>query len=276
MKRIDAESIEWRALSETMVLPMPAGGAFSRTSVRRTIGQWYPFDLGGCGITRLSAIGAILVTPPVLSQSAASRPVPALAISRSARVRRSLSAGETLYRFGTPRGYDFYHFRRRRLVACWSAVSGELSSTPRCAGPLQFPRGALTTTPVGGHSTREQRALLVTVLLAAAALAIQLVPERSISGERPASPAVHPTGMVSGGTSSVTDSSPFPVLHAAFRVIPDLRVHSFSRNRNRYRWHLTTENRRFDITALTKAYPDINISVAHRNTHTTISLEGTR
>lgn len=276
MKRINGESIEWRALSETMVLPVPRGTLFSRVALRRTVTRGYPFDLGGCRITRLRSLGAVLVTPPALSQSAASRPVPALAMSKSARVRRSLGTGVALYRFGTPRGYDYYQFDRRRLVACWSAMNGDAEPEPQCAGTLRFPRRALSSARADGRTTHEQRALVATVLLSVAALTIQIVPERALPRTPAGSPAAQLEGIPGASRSTPDVPSPMEVLRTVGTLIPDLQVKSFSQDSRRYRWQLETRTRRFDAAPLTEAYPELSVSVAHQDTHTTISLEGTR
>lgn len=280
MKRIDAATIEWRALSETMVIPVPRRARFSRASMRQAIQERYPFKLGGCGVHHLAVIGAVLIIPPWLSGTATSRPVPALAIGGSFRVRRSLAAGEALYRFGTSRGYDYYQFRHRRLVTCWSTVTGESQPEPTCAASLQFPRRVLTSRHGSGKARGAQRALVATVAAASMAVVLQALPEGrplvadsgSATCATPGDEASSPT--VNGGADAPREPSPFQVLTTANHLIPHLHIRAFSETQDHYRWHLHTPEPFFAAAALTDIYPEIDVSLTRRNGNTTILLEG--
>lgn len=285
MKWRDGATIEWRALWETVVIPVPSVRAMRNAAEREAISASYPFELTGCRIERAATIGAVVVTPPGLSLAAADRPVPALAIARSPRVRRSLDAGDAVYRFGTSRGYDYYRFRRRRLVACWSTVNGEsdLDASPTPA--LRFPPRALTAGRAGHLNSDTRRARVVTVALAVAAFGVQLLPPSS--GEDSAGTDSVPTHAVSGtaisgpprdnatsGSPASHRASPLSVLSTAGRLFPDLQIRSFSAGRDHYRWELQTSRGLVEVAPLAETYPEIIISVQRRDNHTTVSLEG--
>lgn len=284
MKRIDGATIEWRALWETMVIPVPSRRIFQRGAERESIRRFYPFEPAGCRIDRAAAIGAVLVTPPGLSGAAADRPVPALAIAHSTRARKSLATGEAVYRFGTPRGYDYYHFHRRRLVACWSTIGSEPDATSNPdagtapAPSIWFSPRALSAARADHRPPKTRRARVVTVALALAAVGVQVMPDSFGTNDSTASlaPAEAVPGPAISGRAATETWSPVPVLSAVNRLIPDLQVRSFSAARNHYRWELQTSQARVNLTSLTETYPEIDISVQHRNNHTTVSLEGTR
>ncbi|MFW5826762.1 MAG: hypothetical protein ACOCU4_01645 [Alkalispirochaeta sp.] len=275
MKRRDGATIEWRALWETMVIPVPSRRLLHRRVERETIRRCYPFDLTGCRIDRAGAIGAVLVTPPGLSGAAADRPVPALAIARSTRARRLLAPGDATYRFGTPRGYDYYHFRRRRLVACWSTIGDEPGGAP--APTPSFSPRELSAARGGHRKSEPHRARIATAVLALAAVGVQAIPDTFGQSEPSAGIAPgHLNNTVASSTSPPEGWSPFPVLRAAGRRLPDLQIRSFSAGRDHYRWELHTSEPRVSPLLLAETYPEIEVSVQHRDNHTTVSLEGTR
>ncbi|MFW5695650.1 MAG: hypothetical protein ACOCYB_10810 [Alkalispirochaeta sp.] len=286
MTLIDGATIEWRALCETAVIPLPSRGVFRRNPERMAMSRWYPFDLTGCRIDRVAAIGAVLVTPPGLPAAAADRPVPALAIARSVRVRRSLSADDAVYRFGTPRGYDYYQFRRRRLVACWSTVRGDSESDTDWAPSIRVPRRIVNAARAVHRRRSGRHARIATVVLAVAAGVVQIIPEGPVRTAAVPTPTVRDTTHALRGAAvprSPVDhphpggTAPFVVLNAAAGLFPDLQIRSFSAGHSRYRWQLETPHRSsVEVAALAARFPDIDISVRHHTTFTTISLEGTQ
>ena len=269
MPRGADSSVEWRSLAETAVVPLTGRVSLRRSRIRRRVAAVYPFPLVPQDLHVFPGIGVVIVVPTSLTEDAARRPIPVLAL-RGRRYRRATGGDAGVYAFGTPRGFDYYRVEAGRITACWSATSGD-DSPPDSVLPAPPP--ARTPRRLRRHGPRPDRRVVAPALLLIVAVIVTLAPRTQPP------PEVRQSGLEQR-TVAPTDplpappGDPFTAVLALAASCPEATIAAVDGDRRTVRWQIVvTGAAGARAVAILEQHPALVSTVRTHDGRTTFTLE---